>query len=204
MVLAIQGYSQFRMMRMETRLGAVINMALVAELGPVLAATMLAGRVGSSMAAQLGTMRVTEQIYALRALGANPIQFLVVPRFLACFLLIPMLTAIADVIGVFGGWLISCQALGIDTIYYWHHSIQYVTAWDVCTGLFKSMFFGASIAIIACYQGFHCGSGAEGVGRAATTSFVFSFVAILVVDFFLGMFLNELYRTIWPGPVSFV
>ena len=79
-----------------------------------------------------------------------------------------------------------------------------MTAWDVCTGLFKSMFFGASIAIIACYQGFNCGSGAEGVGRAATTSFVFSFVAILVVDFFLGMFLNELYRTIWPGPLSFV
>ncbi len=190
MVLAIQGYAQFALLQMETRLGAVINMALVAELGPTLAATMLAGRVGSAMAAELGTMRVTEQIDALRALGANPIQYLVVPRFLACFLLIPMLTAIADGIGVIGGWLLSTQSLGIDSTYYWHHSTAYVTAWDVWTGLLKSMFFGAAISMIACYQGFHCGSGAEGVGRAATSAFVLSFVAILVLDFFLGMFLN--------------
>jgi len=204
MVLAVQGYQQFHLMRIETRIGAVINMALVAELGPVLAATMLAGRVGSAMAAELGTMRVTEQIEALRALGANPIQFLVVPRFLSCFLLIPMLTAIADGIGVLGGWLLSTQVLGIDSTYYWHHSQAFVTAWDVMTGLMKSMFFGAAIALIACHRGFHCGSGAEGVGRAATSSFVLSFVAILALDFFLGMFLNDLYRTIWPGPATFV
>jgi phospholipid/cholesterol/gamma-HCH transport system permease protein len=204
MVLAVQGYQQFHLMRMETRMGAVINMALVAELGPVLAATMLAGRVGCAMAAELGTMRVTEQIDALRALGANPIQYLVVPRFLSCFLLIPLLTVVADAIGVAGGWMLSTQVLGVDATYYWHYSTEYVAAWDVCAGILKSMFFGAAIALIACHRGFNCGSGAEGVGRAATSSFVLSFVAILVLDFFLGMFLNELYWTLWPGPSSFV
>lgn len=204
MVLAVQGYQQFHLMRMETRMGAVINMALVAELGPVLAATMLAGRVGSAMAAELGTMRVTEQIDALRALGANPVQYLVVPRFLSCFLLIPLLTVMADAIGVAGGWMFSTQVLGVDATYYWHYSTEYVAAWDVCAGILKSMFFGAAIALIACHRGFNCGSGAEGVGQAATSSFVLSFVVILVLDFFLGMFLNELYWTIWPGPSSFV
>ena len=204
MVLNVQGYQQFHLMRMETRMGAVINMALVAELGPVLAATMLAGRVGSAMAAQLGTMRVTEQIDALRALGANPIQYLVVPRFLACFLLIPLLTVLADAIGVAGGWMFSTQVLGVDSTYYWHYSTEYVAAWDVFAGILKSMFFGAAIALIACHRGFNCGSGAEGVGQAATSSFVLSFVVILVLDFFLGMFLNEIYWTLWPGPSSFV
>jgi phospholipid/cholesterol/gamma-HCH transport system permease protein len=202
MVLAVQGYSQFKLMRMESRLGSVINIALVNELGPVLAATMLAGRVGSAMAAELGTMRVTEQIDALRALGANPIQYLVVPRFLACFLLIPLLSAFADGIGIIGGWFLSTQILGIDSTFYWHHSQQYVAAYDVMAGLFKSMFFGAAIAIISCHRGFSCGAGAEGVGRAATESFVFSFVAILVIDFFLTIFLTTLYYTIWPSPVS--
>lgn len=199
MVLAVQSYNQFALMKMETRLGAVLNIALVAELGPVLAATMLAGRVGSAMAAELGTMRVTEQIDALRVLGANPVQYLVVPRFLSCFLLIPLLTALADGIGVFGGWLIGTQVLGIDTTFYWHHSREFVTVWDVMSGLFKSTFFGAAIALVSCHRGFHCGSGAEGVGRAATASFVSSFMAILVIDFFLGMFLNEVYWAIWPA-----
>jgi len=202
MVLAVQGYDQFHLMRMETRIGAVINIALVKELGPVLAATMLAGRVGSAMAAELGTMRVTEQIDALRALGANPYQFLVVPRFLACFLLIPLLTAFADGIGIFGGWFLSTQVLGVDSAFYWHHSMNYVAAYDVLTGLLKSMFFGGAIAVISCHRGFNCGAGAEGVGRAATESFVLSFVAILIIDFFVTIFTTELYYVIWPAPIS--
>src|SRR5438105_7805213 len=109
MVLAVQSYSQFRMLHLETRLGSIINMSLVRELGPVLAATMLAGRVGSAMAAELGTMRVTEQIDALSSMGANPIQYLVVPRFLACLLLIPMLTIMADFMGVVGGAVYSIR-----------------------------------------------------------------------------------------------
>ena len=204
MVLAVQSYDQFRLMHLETRLGAVINISLVKELGPVLAATMLAGRVGSAIAAELGTMRVSEQIDALRALGANPIHYLVVPRFLACFLLIPMLTALVDVVGMAGGWFLSTQVFGIDSHDYWHHAVHYVTAYDVLSGLFKSVFFGAAIALISCHRGFHCGAGAEGVGRAATESFVLSFVTIMALDFFVGMFMSNLYYMIWPAAVSFV
>jgi phospholipid/cholesterol/gamma-HCH transport system permease protein len=202
MVLAVQTYDQFRLMHMESRLGAVINVSLVKELGPVLAATMLAGRVGSAIAAELGTMRVTEQIDALRALGANPIHYLVVPRFLACFLLIPLLTALADAVGIAGGWFFSTNHLGINSFHYWQHAESYVTGFDVLSGLFKSIFFGATIALVSCHRGFNCGAGAEGVGRAATEAFVLSFVVILILDFFLGVFLNSLYYLLWPAPLS--
>lgn len=202
MVLAVQGYDQLRLIRMETRLGSMINVTLVKELGPVLAATMLAGRIGSAMSAELGTMRVTEQIDALRALGANPIQYLVVPRFLACVLLIPALTAVADAVGILGGWFFSTQILGINSLQYWIHSDSFVTAYDVLSGLVKSVFFGASIAVIACHRGFNCGPGAEGVGRAATEAFVLSFMAILILDFFLGSFIISLYYILWPAPIS--
>lgn len=199
MVLAVQSYEQFALMHMETKLGSVINVTLLKELGPVLAAVMLAGRVGSSMAAQLGTMRVTEQIDALTALGANPISYLVVPRFLACVLLIPMLTLCADGIGVLSGWWFSTQVLGVEEFFYWLHSRQFVTSYDLITGIVKSMFFGASISLVACHRGFHSRAGAEGVGQAATEAFVYSFVMILAIDFFLGFFLMNLYHVLWPS-----
>jgi len=199
MVLAVQTYDQLHMMHFETHLGAIINISLVRELGPVLAATMLAGRVGSAIAAELGTMRVTEQIDALRALGANPIQYLVVPRFLACCLLIPLLTALADSIGILSGWFIATQMYHINDFHYWLHSRMYVSAYDVFCGLFKSVFFGAAIAVLACHRGFNCGAGAQGVGRAATEAFVLSFGAILALDFFLGMFLSSFYYVLWPS-----
>ena len=202
MVLAVQTYTQFKMMHMESRLGAIITMTLVSELGPVLAATMLAGRVGSAMAAELGTMRVTEQVHAISALGADPVSYLVVPRFIACVALIPMLTAIADAVGILSGWLFSWQVLGINPHQYWMYAVQFVTGWDVMAGLIKSVFFGCSIAIVACQQGFHCGAGAEGVGRAATQAFVFSFIAILGMDFLLTVVLNTTYYLIWPQAVS--
>ena len=202
MVLAVQGYSSFHHLGMETRIGSVINASLVKELGPVLAATMLAGRVGSSMAAELGTMRVTEQIDAILALGANPIRQLVVPRFLACFLLIPVLTIVADTVGIIGGWVFSTQALDVNSHFYWAHSRSFVTAFDVTTGLIKSVFFGGAIALVSCYHGFHCQAGAKGVGRAATVSFVTSFVAILALDFFLGLLLDTGYRMAYPAPTS--
>jgi phospholipid/cholesterol/gamma-HCH transport system permease protein len=198
MVLAVQSHAQFRLMNLETRLGAVINMSLVRELGPVLAATMLAGRVGSAMAAELGTMRVTEQIDALASMGANPIHYLVVPRFIACLVLIPTLTIMADFFGVFGGAFYSIYALGIDSNHYWQNSQDYVGAFDLFSGVFKSLFFGAAIAVISCYRGFHCDPGAEGVGRAATSAFVISFVMILILDFFLGIALDDLYLMLWP------
>ncbi len=198
MVLAVQAYSQFEMMGLATRLGSVINISLVKELGPVLAATMLAGRVGSSMAAELGTMRVTEQIDALSALGTNPINYLAVPRFLACLLLIPLLTLMADFMGVIGGAVVSTQLLGVDSYYYWYHSRQYVGGLDIMAGVFKSYFFGGAIALISCHRGFHSKAGAEGVGKAATEAFVYSFIAILALDFVIGFLWNAAYRMIWP------
>lgn len=197
MVMAVQSFDQFKFMHLETNLGAVINISLVKELGPVLAATMLAGRVGGSMAAELGTMKITEQIDALHVLGANPIHFLVVPRFLACVLLIPLLSVMADAAGVFGGWLISTQVCGIDSLHYWNHSEDFIGSFDLFSGIIKSVFFGAAIAVVSCQRGFNCRAGAEGVGRAATEAFVFSFVAILVLDFFLGIICNALYP--WLG-----
>lgn len=198
MVLAIQSYHQFKTMGLESKLGAVITMSLVRELGPVLAATMLAGRVGSAMAAVIGTMRVTEQIDALVAMGANPIHYLVVPRFLACVLLIPALTIMADFMGIVGGYFFSVIVFGIDHAQYLKNSRDFVGGFDFFTGIFKSVFFGAIIAIVSCYRGFHCQAGAEGVGRAATAAFVQSFVMILAVDIVLNMFLDGIYYTFWP------
>ncbi len=202
MVLAVQSYVQFRAMHMETRLGAVINMTLVRELGPVLAATMLAGRVGSAMAAELGTMRVTEQIDALASMGTNPIQYLAVPRLLACLLFIPSLTIMADFMGVAGGYFYSVHILGIDMHHYFVNSEEYVGAFDIFSGVFKSLFFGAAIGLVSCHRGFHCDPGAEGVGRAATTAFVYSFVIILVLDLALGIFLDAFYNSIWPDGIK--
>lgn len=198
MVLAVQSYSQFRQFGFETRLGALINLSMCRELGPVLAATMLAGRVGSALAAEIGTMRVTEQIDALTSMGANPVHYLVVPRFLGCLLMIPSLTIMAIFMGVVGGWLYSVNVFGIDSYHYWHNSQQFVHNWDLFYGIFKSIFFGATIAIVSCYRGFNCAPGAEGVGRAATQAFVLSFVIILVLDFFLSIGLDKVHDIIWP------
>ena len=201
MVLAVQSYAQFKALGLQTRLGSVINLSLVRELGPVLAATMLAGRVGSAMAAELGTMRVTEQIDAMESMGANPVYYLVVPRFLGCLVLIPTLTVMADFMGVLGGYLYSHLVLGIDYHHYWANSREYVDAFDFLMGIFKSFFFGAAIALVSCHHGFNSGHGAEGVGRAATNAFVHSFVLILLLDLFLGMWLNNVHDFFRPeGP----
>ena len=204
MVLAVQSYPQFHAIGLENRLGAVINGSLVRELGPVLAATMLAGRVGSAMAAVLGTMRVTEQIDALRTMGADPIHYLVVPRFLACVLLIPALTIMADFMGIVGGYFYSVIILDIDHAAYLNHSREGVAGFDLFSGVFKSIFFGGVIAIVSCYRGFHCQPGAEGVGKAATTAFVYSFVSILAIDLFLTIVLNSIYNTLYPSGASFL
>ncbi|HEV3163736.1 MAG TPA: ABC transporter permease [Isosphaeraceae bacterium] len=202
MVLAVQAHSQFAMMGLASRLGSVINISLVKELGPVLAATMLAGRVGSSMAAELGTMRVTEQIDALTALGTNPIHYLVVPRLLACFLLIPLLTLMADFMGVIGGAVVCTQMLKVDPYHYWFYSRKYVGSLDLFAGVFKSYFFGAAIALISCHRGFHSKAGAEGVGRAATEAFVYSFIAILFLDFCIGIVWNSVYNAFYPDSAT--
>jgi phospholipid/cholesterol/gamma-HCH transport system permease protein len=204
MVLAVQSYAQFHAIGLDNHLGAVINATLVKELGPVLAATMLAGRIGSAMAAVLGTMRVTEQIDALATMGADPIHYLVVPRFLACILLIPTLTIMADFMGIVGGYFYSVIILGIDHAAYLNHSRDGVSGFDLFSGIFKSVFFGAIIAVVSCYRGFHCEPGAEGVGKAATTAFVYSFVMILSVDLFLTIFMNSIYSNLYPNATSFL
>jgi phospholipid/cholesterol/gamma-HCH transport system permease protein len=198
MVLAVQSFFQFHQLRMETRLGAVINMSLARELGPVLAATMLAGRVGSAMAAELGTMRVTEQIDALASMGVNPVQYLVVPRFLAFSLLIPALTVMAVFMGVVGGYFYSVVILGIDKHHYLYNTQEFVGSWDLFSGILKSEFFGIAIALVSCYHGFHCRAGAEGVGKAATSAFVHSFVLILALDLMLAITLDSFYFMMWP------
>lgn len=199
MVLAVQSYSQFAKLGLATRLGAIINISVVRELGPVLAATMIAGRVGSAMAAELGTMSITDQIDAMTCLGVNPTYYLVVPRFIACVLLVPLLTILADFMGIMGGALICTKIYAVDAHHYWTRAQDFIGLWDVGSGLIKSVFFGAAIALISCHRGFNCRAGAEGVGRAATEAFVASFIAILVMDFFLAMFLNNLSDQLWPS-----
>src|SRR5713101_1520907 len=199
MVLAVQSYHEFYNLGLATRLGSIINISVVRELGPVLAATMIAGRVGSAMAAELGTMRITDQVDALICLGVNPVHYLVVPRFLACVLLVPLLTVLADLMGVIGGALICVDIYRVEAHHYWTHSQEFVRSWDILSGLIKSVFFGAAIALISCHRGYHCRPGAEGVGRAATEAFVASFIVILILDFFLAMFLNDLAARFFPS-----
>lgn len=201
MVLAVQAYGQFHTLGMDTSLGAVIHMSVVRELGPVLAAVMLAGRVGSAMAAELATMRVTEQLDALACLGVDPVKYLASPRVLACIVLLPLLTVVADLMGLLGSTVICLHVYQIDSHHYWKHTQEFVKVWDVLTGLVKAVVFGAVLSLIACHRGFNSRAGAEGVGRAATEAFVLSFVAILIIDLFLAMLANALYDLFWPPVV---
>lgn len=198
MVLAVQSYYQFRAFGMESRLGVMINLSMYRELGPVLAATMLAGRIGSAIAAELGTMKVTEQIDALASMGASPIQHLVVPRFLACLAMIPLLTIAAIAMGVLGGAFYCIYVFDVDPYFYLANSRDGTSSWDIAYGVIKSFFFGGAIAIISCYRGFHSSAGAEGVGRAATIAFVQSFVVILMLDLVLSIGLDRLHDAVWP------
>src|SRR3954467_15083040 len=149
MVMAIESFQSFKQLGQETRLGSVINLSVVKQIGPVLAAMMLAGRVGGALTAELGTMNVTEQLDAMRVMGADPIRYLVVPRFLACVLLTPILTIYSDMLGVLGGWLISVRTLNVPNAPYWQYSAQGVDTWQIMEGVFKSVFFGASIGLIS-------------------------------------------------------
>ena len=197
MVLAIEAYTQFRTIGQENRLGSIINVSVVKQIGPVLAAVMLAGRVGGALTAELGTMNVTEQLDALRVMGADPIRVLVVPRVLACIVLLPVLTIYSDVLGVIGGWLVAVKSLGIPDDPYWQYSMTAVDNWQIFEGLLKAMFFGAAIGLISCYKGFTCGAGAQGVGKACTESFVTSFIAIIVLNFFFAKVAKDWYVAIY-------
>lgn len=194
MVLAVQAYDQLAGMGLEEHLGVLINVSVVKELGPVLAAIMLAGRVGGALTAELGTMRVTEQIEAVRSMGTDPIKYLVAPRVLACLLLTPVLIIYADLMGIVGGYFVSVIQLGINSRAYWTFSAQGVEFWDVAVGVTKGFFFGAAIAVISCYKGFNCKQGAQGVGEACTEAFVASFICILALDFALIVIFKEIGR----------
>jgi phospholipid/cholesterol/gamma-HCH transport system permease protein len=197
LALAVQSIAQFKAVGLEDRLGLFINLSLVRELGPVLAGLMLAGRVGGAFTAELGTMKVTEQIDALRSMGADPLRYLVAPRFLACLLLTPILTFYCDLMGSMAGWLITVGIYDVPSGPYWEYTAVNIVRWDLFTGIVKSIFFGGSIGLIGCYKGFTCRHGAEGVGRACTESFVAVFIVILALDFFIGYLLLAIYTSLW-------
>ena len=198
MILAFQAYGQLAHMGLEERLGVLINVSVVKELGPVLAAVMLAGRVGGALTAELGTMNVTEQIDAVKSMGTDPVRYLVAPRVLACLLLTPFLIIYADLLGIVGGYFVSVLQFGINSRAYWSFSASGVEMWDVAVGVIKGFFFGAAIAAISCYKGFTCKEGAHGVGQACTEAFVASFISILALDFALVVISNAIYNTFWP------
>lgn len=198
MTLAYQAYEQLAGMGLEEHLGVLVNISVVKELGPVLAAVMLAGRVGGALTAELGTMNVTEQIDAVRSMGTDPMRYLVAPRVLACLLLTPFLIIYADLLGVLGGYLVSNKLFGINSHAYWEFSARGVAFWDVAVGVAKGFFFGAAIAATSCYKGFTCKQGAHGVGQACTDAFVASFIAILAIDFALAIIFKAIYNTLYP------
>lgn len=185
MVLAVQSFDQFRRVNITSMVGAVVSVSMVKELGPVLSGLMLAGRVGAAITAEIGTMSVTEQIDALRALAANPIRWLVLPRVAAAVLLTPILTLMADVVGIAGGSLICVGFLKVEWHFHYINLIDWLKIWDIGTGCAKSSFFGLTIALVASYKGLNTEPGAAGVGKAATEAVVTSCIMILISDFFL-------------------
>jgi phospholipid/cholesterol/gamma-HCH transport system permease protein len=185
MVLALQSYTGFKRFNAEAFVGTVVALSMTRELGPVLSGLMVSGRVGSAMAAELGTMQVTEQIDALYTLAINPIQNLVVPRFLASLIVMPILTAFADVVGILGGYLISVILLGSNPTVYIRRTYDYLDLGDVYIGLLKACIFGMIIATIGCYQGINTRGGAEGVGKSTTNAVVIASLLILVANYFV-------------------
>ena len=192
MVLGVQTYYQFHKVKMDTATLAVVGISMCSELGPVLTGLMVAGRVGASIAAELGTMRVTEQIDALRTLATHPVDYLVVPRLLAAHLVLPLLTIEAIAVGIAAGYFSGVYLLGIDPAYSWYNMLKHAGPTDVVIGLTKAFFFGGIVALIGCYKGMTCGDGAEGVGRATTESVVYSSITILIVNFFLTIMLTAI------------
>jgi phospholipid/cholesterol/gamma-HCH transport system permease protein len=185
MVLALQTAYSLQEFGGKLFIGRVVSLSLVRELAPVLMALMVGGRVGSGMTAEIGTMKVTEQIDALRALATDPVRKLVVPKVLATTLMMPLLTIIANVLGIFGGMLIAVFNLHLSANYYLRSVITTIQYNDLASGVGKTFFFGFAIAIIACFNGLQTSGGADGVGRATTVTVVSGAITVLVMDFFL-------------------
>jgi len=185
MVLALQSHTSFERFNAEGAVATVVVLSMTRELGPVLAGLMVAGRIGAAMAAEIATMRVTEQIDALTTLSTNPLKYLVVPRLIAGVLMLPLLVIIADIIGVFGGYLVSIYKLGFNHANYLHQTVKYLEAEDVISGLIKASAFGLVISLMGCYQGYYSGRGAAGVGRATTNAVVSASILILFLNYAL-------------------
>ncbi len=192
MVLSAQTYFQFHKVKMDTATLAVTGVSMCSELGPVLTALMVAGRVGAAIAAELGSMRVTEQVDALRTLATHPVDYLVLPPLLALHIAMPLLTLEAIGVGIGAGYVVCVYLLGIDPSYLCHIMLRYTDVPDLLTGLIKSVVFGGVIALIGCYKGLCCGEGAEGVGRATTEAVVYASITILISNFFMTMALGPL------------
>ena len=185
MVLALQSYTGFARFNAQSAIASVVVISLVRELGPVLAALMVAGRIGASFAAEIGTMRVTDQIDALTTLSTNPMKYLVAPRILAAVIALPLLVLVADVIGVMGGWLIGTQKLGFVSAAYLKSTFDYLETDDVVSGLVKAAVFGFVIALMGTWCGYNSKGGAQGVGGATTRAVVASSILILALDYVL-------------------
>lgn len=185
MVLALQMGNYLSRFGAKPYAGRILALSMLREMGPVLTALMIGGRVGAGITAEIGSMKVTEQIDALRSLGINPIQKLVLPRLLALMIMLPLLTILADFVGILGGLFISVMELDISMDFYLNSIIQFIKFQDLFSGLGKTFFFAFFIAVIACYNGLQVSGGADGVGRATTQTVVTSSITILVSDFFL-------------------
>jgi phospholipid/cholesterol/gamma-HCH transport system permease protein len=185
MVLGLQGFYTLNRFGSTALLGPMVALSLIRELGPVFSALMVTGRVGSAMTAEIGIMRITEQIDALTLMGLNPFRYLVVPRLLACIISLPLLSSIFNVVGIFGGYLIGVRLLGIGEGNYFREMANYVDMEDILRGIYKSLSFGVLITWVCCYKGYYAGFGAEGVSKATTRAVVLSSVLILVWDYFM-------------------
>ena len=185
MVLALQVHAGFQRVHAEQFVASVVSLAMLRELSPVLVGLMVTGRVGSSMAAEIGTMRVTEQLDALRALATDPIQYLFVPRVIAGIVMLPFLCILGDALGIYGGYLVAVKLLSTNPVAYKVNTFQYLQLSDVWTGLIKASAFGLILTLTGCVRGYYTTGGAEGVGRATTYAVVSSSLIILLVDFFL-------------------
>ncbi|MDZ5649717.1 ABC transporter permease [Nitrospirillum sp. BR 11828] len=191
MVLALQSYTGFARFNASSAIATVVVLSITRELGPVMAGLMVAGRVGAAMAAEIGTMRVTEQVDALTTLSTNPFKYLVAPRLLAGTLMLPCLVLVADIIGVFGGYVVSIYRLGFNPAAYLTSTAQYLETIDVVSGLAKAAAFGFIIALMGCYNGYHSKGGAQGVGAATTHAVVSASIMILMINYLLtGLFFS--------------
>lgn len=185
MVLALQSYTGFARFNAESAIANVVVLSITRELGPVLAGLMVAGRIGASMAAEIGTMRVTEQIDALTTLSTNPYKYLIAPRLIAGLLMLPLLVLVADIIGVFGGYLVGVYKLGFNPSVYMSNTVDFLEPLDVISGLVKAAAFGFIIALMGCYHGFRSQGGAQGVGSATTNAVVSASILILTFNYII-------------------